>query len=253
MLRADSLRVAFGGVVAVSDVSLAVEARRVLAVVGPNGSGKTTLLNAITGLVPRAGTVTVDDVEMPAGRPGAARQAGVVRTFQTPQVLEEVSCLDNVLLATGDRQATGVLASWVGRRSMLRHERLRWERATACLERFGLRPQASVPASRLTYGQRRWLELARVAMAGPRYLLADESSAGLNDAETQRLADHLRSFRNEGVGLVLVDHKVDFLRTVADRAIVLALGESVAEAGIDAVWDLPAVQQAYLGTRRVVG
>lgn len=251
MLRATDLRVTFGGVVAVDDVSLQVEPGTVLAVVGPNGSGKTTLLNAITGLVACRGRVTVDEVELVTGRPGPPRRAHVLRTFQTPQVLDELSCLDNVLLATDDRRSTGVLASWVGRRAMLAREEDRWRAAEACLGRFGLHDHATLPASRLTYGQRRWLELARVAMASPRFLLADEPSAGLNDVETAHLAEHLMSFRDDGVGVVLVDHKVDFLRAVADRAIVLALGHKVAEDTIDAVWDVPAVQDAYLGTRRV--
>ncbi|HMG41787.1 MAG TPA: ATP-binding cassette domain-containing protein [Acidimicrobiales bacterium] len=252
MLVATDVRVTFGGVVAVDDLSIEVEPGVVLAVVGPNGSGKTTLLNAITGLVPCRGRVTVDGTVLATGRPGRARQAHCLRTFQTPQVIDELSCIDNVLLATEDREATGLLASWVTRRQMLAREHRRWAAAEACLEQFGLREQAVLPASRLTYGQRRWLELARVALARPRYLLTDEPSAGLNEAETVRLAEHIAAFRAAGVGVVLVDHKVDFLRRVADRAVVLALGRKVAEDRIEAIWDLPAVQDAYLGTRRVI-
>lgn len=251
MLDVQEVRVRFGGVVAVDRASFAVEPGRVLAVIGPNGSGKTTLMNAVTGLVPAAGRVIVDETEVPTSRPGRARRAGIVRTFQTPQVIDDLSCIDNVLLTTPDRARSGVMAAWLGRGSMLRHEHARWEEATHCLEQFGLLDDALLPASRLTYGQRRWLELARVVMARPRYLLADEPSAGLNDGETLRLADHLRSLRDAGVGIVLVDHKVGFLRDVADDALVLSLGRMVATAPIDEVWDLPAVQEAYLGSRRV--
>lgn len=252
-LAADGLRVSFGGVVAVDDVTTAVDAHEVLAVVGPNGSGKTTLLNAITGLVDAAGRLRVDDAPLRPGDPVATRRAGILRTFQTPQIIDELSCIDNVLLAVGDRSATGVMAAWFGRPRMLRSERHRWHAATAALERFGLIDEATVPAGRLTYGQRRWLELARSAVAEPRYLLADEPSAGLNDQETERLGNYLRGLRDDGVGVVLVDHKVDFLRAVADRAIVLALGRVVADAGIAEVWELPAVRDAYLGTGRSRG
>jgi ABC-type branched-subunit amino acid transport system ATPase component len=250
VLTGTGLHVAFGGVVAVGDVDLEVAPGRVLAVVGPNGSGKTTLLNAVTGLVARQGRVVVDGDEVAGGRPAPVRAAGVLRTFQTPQVLDELSCIDNVLLATSDRRRRGLAASLVGRPGMLAHERSRWADAARCLDRYGLGAAATAPASELTYGQRRWLELARVELAGPRYLLADEPSAGLNDAETDRLAGHLRDLRDQGVGIALVDHKVDFLRATADRALVLSLGRVVAEAAIDEVWDDPAVQEAYLGSRR---
>lgn len=251
MLDVNAIRVTFGGVVAVDDVSFQLEPAAAIAVVGPNGSGKTTLMNAITGLVPARGRLTVDDVEVRTARPNQSRAAGVARTFQTPQILDDLSCLDNVLLSTADRRRTGLAAAWIGRSTMLRHEKDRWAQAMEALERFGLAEQATVPASRLTYGQRRWLELARVVLSKPRYLLADEPSAGLNDAETDRLADHLQSLRTDGIGVVLVDHKVDFLRTVADRALVLALGRGVADASMTDVWDLPAVREAYLGSRRV--
>jgi len=250
-LATHDIRVSFGGVVAVDGVSLSVDAGSAVALVGPNGSGKTTILNAISGLVPARGRVTIDGTDLPLGRPRRAAAAGLARTFQTPQVIDDLSCLDNALLSAPDRRATGLAAAWLGRSTMLRRERDRWATAAAALERFGLGDLVDEPASRLTYGQRRWLELARVAVSAPRHLLADEPSAGLNDVETEELARHLRTLRDDGIGIVLVDHKVDFLRTVTDRAFVLALGRPVAEGGIDDVWDLPAVQEAYLGRRRV--
>lgn len=253
MLAAIDVSVSFGGVLAVDQVSLALEPGQVLAVVGPNGSGKTTLLNAIGGLVARSGRVKVDDTVLAAGSAEAARCALVVRTFQTPQVVDELSCLDNVLLATADRKYTGLLASWFARPRMLAHERNRWAAAHDAVDRFGLADQAGLAADQLSYGQRRWLELARASLAKPRYLLADEPSAGLNDVETERLATHLRDFRDSGTGLILVDHKVAFLRAVADRALVLSLGQVIADDTIEAVWHQPAVREAYLGTRRVVG
>lgn len=250
-LAVRDIRVAFGGVTAVDGVSFTVGAGHALAVIGPNGSGKTTLLNAVGGLLAASGTVELNGRLLERTKPVALARAGIARTFQTPQVIDHLSCLDNVLLASADQRSRGLAAAWIGRPAMMRAERDRWRAGSASLARFGLGEMAEVPASRLTYGQRRWLELARVAVAQPRYLLADEPSAGLNDAETDELAAHLRSFCAQGVGVVLVDHKVDFLRAVADSAIVLALGRLVAEAPIDRVWDLPEVQVAYLGSRRV--
>lgn len=249
-LRASGVRVTFGGVVAVDDVGFELEPGSTLAVIGPNGSGKSTLLNAVTGLVPRSGTVEVDSDNVRGESPLGARRAGIVRTFQTPQVVDDLSCLDNVLLSTEDRAMTGLLSAWLGRSQMMRHERLRWAAANDALERFGLASEALVEASQLSYGQRRWLELARAWVAQPGYLLADEPSAGLNDGETARLATYLGTFREAGVGIVLVDHKVDFLRKVAQQALVLALGRVVATDDIISIWEQPAVQDAYLGTGR---
>lgn len=243
--------VRFGGVVAVDGVSLEVPPGHAVALVGPNGSGKTTLLNAICGLLAASGQVTLDGTGLPMGKPIRAARSGIARTFQTPQVVDHLSCLDNVLLASADRRSDGLMGAWLTRPRMLGAERDRWRAGNESLERLGLAGLAAEPASRLTYGQRRWLELARVALARPRYLLADEPSAGLNDSETEQLVEHLGWFRDDGVGILLVDHKVDFLRAITDRAVVLALGHKVAEASIDEVWDLPEVRAAYLGSRRV--
>lgn len=250
-LKATDITVTFGGVTAVNAVSIEIEPAAALSIVGPNGSGKTTLLNAIGGLLPAHGRVEVDGTEMPMARPTRIARAGVARTFQTPQVIDDLSCIDNVLLSSADRTATDLVAAWLTRPAMLKRERRRWAEAAESLERFGLAEHAEAPASRLTYGQRRWLELARVAVAHPRYLFADEPSAGLNDVETDVLAGHLRALRDDGIGIALVDHKVDFLRTVTETAVVLALGNKIAEAPIRDVWDLPEVQEAYLGSRRV--
>ncbi|MEI2637660.1 MAG: ATP-binding cassette domain-containing protein [Microthrixaceae bacterium] len=250
-LVAKGMRVEFGGVVAVEDVSLTIESGEAVAIVGPNGSGKTTLLNSICGLVPAKGDVTVDGETVAHARPVKVSRAGIARTFQTPQVLDHLSCLDNVLLSAADRRSSGLVSAWVARPAMLKAEHRRWAEGTECLRRFGLEDLAVEPASRLTYGQRRWLELARVAVAKPRYLLADEPSAGLNDAETHELADHLESLRSDGIGIALVDHKVEFLRQVTTRGVVLGLGKLIAEAPIDDLWDLQSVKEAYLGSRRV--
>jgi ABC-type branched-subunit amino acid transport system ATPase component len=247
MLTAQGITVAFGGVRAVDDVSLDVEPGELLGLVGPNGSGKTTLLNAVCGLVPARGTLTVAGSPVRLGRPAAARRAGVGRVFQAPQAYGELSCLDNVLLSTSDRAMRGLIGAWPARPMMWRHERGRWARAMEALELVGIADQATEPAAVLSYGGLRLLELARALAGDPKILLLDEPSAGLNDGETTSLAALLREVRAAGNTLVVVDHKIDFLDALCGRLVVLELGAVIARGRPDEVWRDSRVISAYLG------
>jgi ABC-type branched-subunit amino acid transport system ATPase component len=249
MLRADDITVSFGGVRAVDGVSLEL-GDELLGLVGPNGSGKTTFLNAICGVAPATGRLTVDGADVPLCRPRSAWRAGIARVFQAPQAFVELSCLENVLLTSADTGLRGVAGAWLNRPGMWRHERGRWTRSHAALERVGLDHLALAPAGLLSYGQRRLLELARALAGDPRVLLLDEPSAGLNDAETSELADLLLTVRREGIALLLVDHKVDFLDVLCDRIVVLELGAKIAEGTPDTVWQHERVIAAYLGVSR---
>jgi ABC-type branched-subunit amino acid transport system ATPase component/ABC-type branched-subunit amino acid transport system permease subunit len=247
VVQAEDIRVRFGGVLAVDGVSLTLQPNEILGLVGPNGSGKTTFLNALTGVVPATGSVRVAGKPVRLGRAGRARARGVLRSYQTPQTYEHVSCIEDVLLSTSDRRLTGIAAAWLLRPFMLRHERARWRRANAALERVGLTDLAEQPTSRLAYGQRRLLELARVIAAEPSVVLLDEPSAGLNAAETELLARHLEQVRADGVTILLVDHKLDFVTGLCDRVAVLELGRLVAVGPADEVFSDERVVDAYLG------
>jgi ABC-type branched-subunit amino acid transport system ATPase component len=247
LLAAQNLSVAFGGVVAVADVSLDVRDGEVLGLVGPNGSGKSTFLNAVTGLVPARGELSIGGRRIRLGQPGAARRAGVLRTFQTPQTFVNLSCMEDVLLATTDRAATGVGAAWLGAPVARRRERRRWARARDALARFDLLHRAETPAAALAYGERRRLELARAWLGEPRLLLLDEPAAGLNAAETERLAADLRSLVAAGITLLVVEHKIDFLQALCDRVAVLELGRLIATGPATEIWHDQRVIDAYLG------
>jgi ABC-type branched-subunit amino acid transport system ATPase component len=247
VLEAEEVRVRFGGVLAVDGVSLTLRANEILGLVGPNGSGKTTFLNALTGVVPATGSVRVMGRPVRLGRPGRARARQVLRTYQSPQTYEHVSCIEDVLLSTSDRRLTGISAACLLRPPTLRHERERWHRANLALERVGLVGLAEQTTARLTYGQRRLLELARVIAAEPSIVLLDEPSAGLNAAETAQLARHLEGVRADGVTILLVDHKLDFVTSLCDRIAVLELGRLVAVGRPDDVFADERVVDAYLG------
>jgi ABC-type branched-subunit amino acid transport system ATPase component len=247
MMKAQAITVTFGGVRAVDDVSLDVAPGELLGLVGPNGSGKTTLLNAVCGLVPARGTLTVAGSTVRLGRPSASRRAGIGRVFQAPQTYGELSCLDNVLLSTSDRALRGLAGAWPARPLMWRREHRRWARAMEALELVGIAGHATEPAERLSYGGLRLLELARALAGEPKVLLLDEPSAGLNDAETASLATLLREVRAAGNTLVVVDHKIDFLDALCDRLVVLELGRVIARGRPDEVWRDARVISAYLG------
>jgi len=246
MLQAEQISVSFGGVRAVSEVSLTLDTGELLGLVGPNGSGKTTFLNAICGVVEAQGQLTVDGARVPLGRPRAAWRAGIARVFQAPQTFEALTCLENVLLSSADAKMRGVGGAWIARPVMWTRERRRWARAMEALDVVGLAPLATSPAAMLSYGQRRLLELARALAGDPKVLLLDEPSAGLNDPETAALADLLRRVR-EGLSLLLIDHKVDFLDMLCDRIVVLELGVVIAEGTPQDVWRDKRVMSAYLG------
>ena len=130
---------------------------------------------------------------------------------------------------------------------MLKRERERWRHAAAALDRVGLLDRAEESAANLSYGQQRLLETARTIAGNPKIVLLDEPSAGLNVAETEILAGHLRRMRADGISLLLIDHKIDFITNVVDRVVVLELGSLVAEGDPATIWDDKRVQNAYLG------
>lgn len=247
MLEAHSISVNFGAVVAVNDVRLSLKRNEVLGIVGPNGSGKSTLLNALSGLVPAVGTVEIDGEPVARRNPLRVRRAGFVRTFQTPQAFTELSCIENVMVSSPDTSLTGMVGALVNRPGMWRHERARIEAAYEALERVGLAEHATSPAAGLAYGQNRYLEIARAIAAKPLILAMDEPSAGLNQLETAELAKLILSLRDDGLSILVVDHKIGFLRSICDRMMVLSLGEVLAEGRPDAVFEDPAVIDAYLG------
>jgi len=247
LVKATDIRVSFGGVRAVDGVSLDVRQGEILGLVGPNGSGKTTFLNALVGVVPATGSYEVGGVPVKLGIPGRSRTLGVLRTYQSPQTYDHLSCIEDVLVSTADHRYTGILSSWFLRPAMLRHEHQRWAIAMDALSRVGLADLAEEPAGRLTYGQRRLLELARSIAAQPRVLLLDEPSAGLDVSETEELSGYLHDLRDEGVSLLVIDHKLDFITGLCDRVAVLELGHLVAVGDADTVFNDQRVVDAYLG------
>ena len=236
----------FGGLAANRDVSFAVHEGEIVGLIGPNGAGKTTLFNVVSGVLPpSSGHVTL--FSEPAAHLPARRIAalGLARTFQHVKLLPDRSVLENVALGAHLSGRAGVL------RAMLRLERAEEARllaaARAAAARVGLEALLDVPAGDLPLGQQRVVEIARALCLRPRLLLLDEPAAGLRLVEKQRLGALLRQLRAEGMGVLLVEHDMDFVMQLADRVVVMDFGQKIAEGSPEEAQADPAVQEAYLG------
>jgi branched-chain amino acid transport system ATP-binding protein len=238
----------FGGLVAVSDLSLIIEVGRVHGLIGPNGAGKSTTIGLVSGfLVPDSGTIAFGPHDLTGRSPSAIARLGISRTFQQATPLGGLSVFENILVGMHTRYRAG-LGGVLARTPSARREAREIARSVEeLLVLFELAAQAQADARNLTFGQLRFLEMARAIAMRPRILLLDEPAAGLNDVERRKLAALIRRFRDEGIGMLLVDHDVPFVFGLCDRMTVMNFGSVIASGNPDAVHRDPLVREAYLG------
>jgi branched-chain amino acid transport system ATP-binding protein len=248
-LRVTALSKAFGGVMAVDQVSFDLEAGKVTSIIGPNGAGKTTLLNVLTGVyLPSAGRVAFEGSEVTGLAPHQLAARGMARTFQNLQIFFNMSALENVMVGRHLRERAGWLAALLHARGLAEGERESREEAAELMRFVGLGEYVGAEADAMPYGALKRLEIARALGGRPKLLLLDEPAAGLNQTETQAVNGLIARLAGSGVTVVLVEHNMRLVMGVSDHIVVLDYGRKLCEGSAERVRNDPRVIEAYLGS-----
>lgn len=248
LLETKALSHSFGQMRAVDGVDLSVRQGTITGLIGPNGAGKSTLFNLLTGaLVPTSGQIMLRGKDVTATPPEARFVKGLGRTFQIPRPFARMSVLENIMVAPTDQVGEGIIGTFLRRATVAAQERAIRERAMEVLDFVTLAHLADYPAGKISGGQMKLLELARVLMGDPEIILLDEPAAGVNPTLTHILIEKIEALNRQGKTFVIIEHNMDFIMRHCDPVVALTEGRIVFEGTANDAQANPALREAYLG------
>ncbi len=251
LLEVRGLTRGFYGIQALDGADLDIEPGTITGLIGPNGAGKTTLFNCVSGVVPPdGGTVRFDGRDITGARPEAVTQAGMVRTFQIARGFPRLTVLENLMLYGRDQPGEVFARALASLGPTRRREAEIKARAIEIAGRLNLKAVIDNPASDLSGGQKKLLEIGRALMSAPKLILLDEPIAGVNPTLSVEIAEHLKALRDDGLTLLIIEHDMDMIARLCDPVIVMAEGRRLTQGSFSEIAADPQVQEAYMGGRR---